>query len=673
MAPKRVKKTKEELEEERRVAEEEARKAEEERLREEAAERARLAEIEAQRVALLETLLAKEEELRVAERDELAPLLGMQAAERARAREQSKKDWEWERYLSCTYVPHPENRKHMAEFMDSMATVPPAHGGGGLGDALAACQDAYQVIGECALFEAQARLDGDDTARETFASHAKQLHELVGGRIDSISARLLHFSDEHPHGKDVCPQTGMVQGDFSLGLWVNTAKNPRIKNVELAAISTVIDVPKQIALASIALRVVRRTRDEFFSACTNEYMALGGVVYADLLSLPPAARKAGGWSMRAVTPLATSVHRVPYPIPPAGADPHTFRSEEEPLPLGLSFSFDAPSLLLGAPEELAIGWWDTDACAWSTSGVTEPSISVDASGVTKLSVHTTHMGPIAVLAKRTARLPYKAWYVRPTGGRGGATAAISLDVGGPTLLTLDAGPGYVSLAPCAGAAWPALAALVGKRMPPGSLLAELSTRGMHLLPEDRDAPFVGARLKDPSVERAMCAELGLLSGVCLIARARWNSSATADECIARISEVVDWEEGGRTEQSHAERVFNKEREDGDKRVLCVMARGGRGFAFIDAADKRGDAPGLPGHGTVEDVQACMVSVFGEVRAGLLSLLKGPHYTSDELEAGPLPARLRLSTDALSLSNEASPLLSETVGHMLLLLRVFSFS
>jgi cancer susceptibility candidate protein 1 len=263
--------------------------------------------------------------------------------------------------------------------------------------------------------------------------------------------------------------------------------------------------------------------------------------------------------------------------------------------------------------------------------------------------------------------------VRPTGGRGGATAAISLDVGGPALLTLDVGPGYASLAPSAGEAWPPLAPLVGKRMPPGSLLAELSSHGMHLLPEDRDAPFVGARVKDASVERAMCAELGLLSGVCLIARARWNSAAAADECIARISEVVDWEEGGRTEQSHADRVFSKEREDGEKRVLSVMARGDRGFAFIDAADKRTEAPGLPGHESVESVQACMESVYGEIHAGLLPLLKGPQYTSEELEAGPLPARLRLSPDALSLSNEASPLLSETVGHTLLLLRVFSFS
>lgn len=46
-----------------------------------------------------------------------------------------------------------------------------------------------------------------------------------------------------------------------------------------------------------------------------------------------------------ITPLASNVSRVPYPIPPAGADPATYRSEEEPPPLGFAVPF-APNVVL---------------------------------------------------------------------------------------------------------------------------------------------------------------------------------------------------------------------------------------------------------------------------------------------------------------------------------------
>ena len=55
--------------------------------------------------------------------------------------------------------------------------------------------------------------------------------------------------------------------------------------------------------------------------------------------------------------------------------------------------------------------------------------------------------------------------------------------------------------------------------------------------QDRDGPFAGVTLKQREYEEAMCAELGLLCGAFLIARAKWNQSAGNDTCIARISEV----------------------------------------------------------------------------------------------------------------------------------------
>ena len=142
---------------------------------------------------------------------------------------------------------------------------------------------------------------------------------------------------------------------------------------------------------------------------------------------------------------------------------------------------------------------------------------------------------------------------------------------------------------------------------------------------------------------------------------------------AATPQVLDWEEGGRTEQSHLDRIFSKEKEDGERRVLAVMRRGDRGFAFCDALDRRAELPVLPGHESAESVQACMGSVWGEVHASLPTLLKGPTLRSAELEAGPLLQRLRASPEGLELISNTNPLLTQTVGQLLYLLRVFSFS
>ncbi len=137
----------------------------------------------------------------------------------------------------------------------------------------------------------------------------------------------------------------------------------------------------QVALANITLRVVVTEKDEFFSRSRNEYMAVGGVMYVDLLALPPPAKHVRQWVLRQVrrfggrpsaealpaslsqagtlspcqvTPLATSVQRIPYPIPPAGADPLTYRSEEEPPPLGFAYPYRQDVVLLDG-EAIKVG------------------------------------------------------------------------------------------------------------------------------------------------------------------------------------------------------------------------------------------------------------------------------------------------------------------------------
>ena len=426
-------------------------------------------------------------------------------------------------------------------------------------------QDLAKLQEECRFFQLEAHQDGDADADAMFMADVVTSHEIINTRIDRISAHILQHSDEFANERNEI-QLGTRQGTFQWSLWINTSKNPRLKAVELPQLSMTVEIPKQIALANIAMRVQLRVQDEYFERCSCEYMAVGGVLYVDLLALPPPAKKVKGWTLRQVTPLSYNVQRIPYPIPPAGADPATYKSEEEPPPLGFTYPFTPNIRLLDYPR-LAVGWWDPSVSGWSTAGVTDVDFDKMGGNVTFKS---THIGPLAVVQSRARLMPYSKWSVRPTGGRNGSTAAVTLSVGLPEQIVFEVGPSTVALT---SPAYPELADLMDKPMRPLQLLQRLSEHGLHLLPADRDAGYAGVVVKDRATEKAACYDVALLAGVFLIGSSRWNQTAEPDEAICRISEVLDWEEGGRTELSQLERIFEKEKEDGERRVLAVIRRG----------------------------------------------------------------------------------------------------
>lgn len=78
-------------------------------------------------------------------RAELGPLLGQNALERAKAQVQTRQDWEWERYLSCTHVPHPKDRIAVAGFFAMMEAGRDEE----LTEALSACQVRRRLLRSC--------------------------------------------------------------------------------------------------------------------------------------------------------------------------------------------------------------------------------------------------------------------------------------------------------------------------------------------------------------------------------------------------------------------------------------------------------------------------------------------------------------------------------------------
>eukprot|EP01025_Chloroclados_australasicus_P048800 TRINITY_DN5539_c0_g2_i4.p1 TRINITY_DN5539_c0_g2~~TRINITY_DN5539_c0_g2_i4.p1 ORF type:complete len:701 (-),score=83.62 TRINITY_DN5539_c0_g2_i4:171-2273(-) len=659
MAPKKKKKSKAELEAERLRLEEEARLAEEERLRQEEEERKRKEAEEAERQRLTKLHLEQETEALKLQKEKLLDLFGEIQLARDEAKKRDLISQEWERYCQASHLPNPLVLSQMNGYFNTVEDTV-SHS---LSDCTKVCEDILHVIRDSEQCELQTQQQNDQGTVQELVERRMVLQGLIQKQIDDTTAFLLQHNDRYMDDNgDV--MIGHKGNNFAVCIWVNVAKNPRIKSIEMKPIGEYkAEISKQIALASVALRLQYRNYDEYFDKCTNQFMAVGGVFYVDLLTLPPSCQQMGDWTLRSVTQVSKKLEDLPYPIPPAGVDPATYRSTEEPQPLSFKFEGQEPMILLydeNQDDQPKVGWWDTDQQLWNTEGISSINMDYDSN---ILSFNSTHIGSFAILQSRVCLLPYLGWNVRPTDGEMGSTVSVTLELQWPYgPVEISIGPGYAQLL---SPILPQLQSLKGRQLQPRLLLQRLQVLGVNLCPLQRDAQFLqNVCYKEEECERAMCEDLALLCGAFLVAQSRFNKEVCKDECIARISEIVDWEDGGRTEAKHVRRVFTKERETGDQKVLCVIRRGVKGVAYCDALDKRETYLPLPGYDTLDYEE----SVYGEVHCSLVSLIQGSEKTQDE----ELAARLKVSEEAIQRVRGVDPLMTQSLAQLLVALKVFSF-
>lgn len=205
----------------------------------------------------------------------------------------------------------------------------------------------------------------------------------------------------------------------------------------------------------------------------------------------------------------------------------------------------------------------------------------------------------APLQPRARLLPYAHWALRPT-AEAAARLTLRCAVGD---VELDVTEGGVALA--APALGP-LAGLIGESMPPRALLNRLSRCGLHLLPEDRDAPFVvgGAAVvpKDADLEHALCADAALLAPSFVVASSAWNAGAGRDVAHFRALEVGA--EYFRVPTTHARLEAHLK-----KRGACFLRRL-KGVVRVELPE--GDASTVAAHDPVE---------LGDYHASLVVLIR----------------------------------------------------
>ena len=87
-----------------------------------------------------------------------------------------------------------------------------------------------------------------------------------------------------------------------------------------------------------------------------------------------------------------------------------------------------------------------------------------------------------------------------------------------------------------------------------------------------------------------------------------SAAVQTSECICRVSEVRDWEAGGRTSAADLDRIFDRELEAGGTKVTVLLRTGAKGVAFCKALNRCEEYPVLPAY---EDDRRA-TCIWGEV-------------------------------------------------------------
>jgi cancer susceptibility candidate protein 1 len=402
---KKKKKSKEELEAERLLKEEEdriaaeleAKRVEEERIAAEFAYKERQKEL---------TRLRSEELTRLrSEQDDSAQELVEFTRRLAQVEAQSQSNSEWRRYINCSRMPNPMSETELNTFVAEWVE----DGLLDLEETLSTCIETESVASAIDTFASTARGRGEMDKAGKFEYYANKLRDAQLKKIDYTTALLLNTASKYTNEKNEC-KISSDAGSLKFGVWINVALKPfRLKVVDFGNSGIIVDIPKPLALHSVAVRVVYHPANYVVGANSANSgdttdVPVGGVLHMDLLEMPPAPRTVKGWAMRQVTDLSKDVGRMSYP---PGSDGGGGASNAPPLRVKCVL---APTVVV--PPVVKMGWWNAAAGKWSDDGVTDANFDEE---TRLLSFHTTQLASIAMIQPRTLDLPVLKWSIRPIG------------------------------------------------------------------------------------------------------------------------------------------------------------------------------------------------------------------------------------------------------------------
>lgn len=512
-------------EEERQAAEAELKRQEEDRItREEKQKKRREALAKARR----EELERVQKEVEASKADQQAESKGISTA-----REQDAENDTWGKWQACNPRPDPDREYELNAYLDTWGSEEEPL----LTNAMTSVQYCDEIITDLLTVMSLAEANNDEPKIVLCKAFLKRLWEMSLGKLDCATAHILQHSDEltnpdnrnEVHLEEKCDSV-------KYAIWVNIIpKHFRMKQIRFNDIGIAIDVPKPLALVSIAMRVMYFPSDHELYERNCQVRSLGGCFHIELLQLPQQPKRVKGWTLRQVNDLTNSVCRLSYPLGSHGEGGHAVAAAGTAQPLKVQYHL--PDDVLAPESNLRVGWWDTHNNTWNEEGITE----IDYHPATRnLVFHTTKLCQLACIQEKHTDLPFVSWNITPM-PKQWPDIEVHFSLETPRyVVTIAVREGECQLvAPDA----PELASIRAVPMPPGQLLKRLAKAGINLTPTDTDADFAKFAngqpvcTKVPQLEAKLCYEVAHVATAMDVKASRWNQGIGSKQAAFLIRET----------------------------------------------------------------------------------------------------------------------------------------
>jgi len=188
------------------------------------------------------------------------------------------------------------------------------------------------------------------------------------------------------------------------GLWVNVAKNLRLKAVDYSDLGLGTEIPRPIITNNVSLRLLHLSDDPFHFGDNEQFACtLGGVLVVEILEMERLPKVVKGWHMLEVKDGDDKAKKIEY----GPVDPITGIREKVP-PMTVRYTLPDDILLFEPP---VVARYDQASRTWVEEDINETSVSDDAHPV--LSFSTRQLGPFAIMQDIRQHLPFLSWEISP--------------------------------------------------------------------------------------------------------------------------------------------------------------------------------------------------------------------------------------------------------------------
>ncbi|XP_062851617.1 dynein axonemal intermediate chain 7 isoform X2 [Trichomycterus rosablanca] len=236
-----------ELEEQRLKEQEEARLAAEQE-NQERLEREQKEEEERQRLEL------KDRERREDELNELHLILEENQKAVNTWEALSKEKAEWDRYMICDGSPDPAVQPEINAFISLWKEDPTVQ----IQTVLQQCALALRLTEELELLLNE---ETDSSVAQVYQDTLLSLHHLIHDKIHLATEEILKWTKSCTDIETGNMQTVVQDDNVTLCLWANLNKNPRFKGYHFTEVGLGFELPKQLAVSDIAVRILHTRYD----------------------------------------------------------------------------------------------------------------------------------------------------------------------------------------------------------------------------------------------------------------------------------------------------------------------------------------------------------------------------------------------------------------------------